>query len=121
MKLQPDSIQGPSITGYGPGWVAVNGEKFSSSIIVSAMGARLDWDCAHFDDLQASHFEALADMDAELILFGSGEGIRFPNPQWLESLYARRIGLETMDTQAACRTYNFLAGEGRRVVAALLL
>lgn len=121
MKLQPDAIQGPSITGYGSGWVAVNGEKFSSSIIVSSMGARLAWDCTQFDDLQARHFEALADMDAELILFGSGERIRFPNPQWLQALYARRIGLETMDTQAACRTYNFLAGEGRRVVAALLL
>jgi len=121
MKLQPDSIRGPSISGYGPGWVAVNGEKFTSSIIVSAMGERLDWSCAQFDDLQAAHFEQLAAMGPELVLFGSGERIRFPQPQWLQTLYARRIGVETMDTQAACRTYNFLAGEGRKVVAALLL
>jgi uncharacterized protein len=121
MKLQPDAIQGPSVTGYGPGWVEVNGEKFTSSIVISSMGARLAWDCANFDVLQASHFEQLADMGAELILFGSGERIRFPQPPWLQSLYTRRIGLETMDTQAACRTYNFLAGEGRKVVAALLL
>jgi hypothetical protein len=47
--------------------------------------------------------------------------LRFPKPQWLAALYARRVGVETMDTQAACRTYNFLAGEGRKVVAALLL
>ena len=55
------------------------------------------------------------------MLFGSGDRIQFPRPQWLAPLYSRRIGLETMDTQAACRTFNFLAGEGRKVVAALLL
>jgi len=60
-------------------------------------------------------------MQPELILFGSGERIRFPHPTCLQNLYARRIGVETMDTQAACRTFNFLAGEGRRVIAALLL
>lgn len=121
MKLQQDAINGPSISGYGPGWVAVNGEKISSSIVISAMGARFAWNCAQFEDLQASHFEQLAALDAELVLFGSGGRIRFPQAQMLQSLYARRIGIETMDTQAACRTYNFLAGEGRRVVAALLL
>jgi uncharacterized protein len=121
MKLQPDAIHGPSITGYGEGWVAVNGEKFTSSIIVSAMGTRIDWNCSRFEELQASHFEQLASLNPELVLFGSGARIQFPQPQWLQALYARRIGVETMDTQAACRTYNFLAGEGRKVVAALLL
>ena len=121
MKLQPDAVQGPSISGYGPGWVAVNGEKFTSSLIISSMGMRMDWNCSSFDALQASHFEQLAALNPELVLFGSGERIRFPQPQWLQALYAQRIGLETMDTQAACRTYNFLAGEGRKVLAALLL
>ena len=51
-------------------------------------------------------------MDVELVIFGSGERIRFVQPDLLQSLFARRIGVETMDTQAACRTYNFLAGEG---------
>jgi uncharacterized protein len=121
MKFQADAIQGPSITGYGPDWVAVNGEKFAASIIVSAMGTRTDWNCPQFEDLNAHHFDQLAALEPELILFGSGQRIRFPQPQWLVSLYARRIGVETMDTHAACRTYNFLAGEGRRVVAALLI
>jgi uncharacterized protein len=121
MKLQPDAINGPSITGYGAGWVAVNGEKFTSSLIISAMGARLDWNCSQFEDLQATHFDQLIELSPELVLFGSGQHLRFAKPQWLTALYARRIGVETMDTQAACRTYNFLAGEGRKVVAALLL
>jgi uncharacterized protein len=121
MKLQPDAVNGPSINGYGSGWVAVNGEKFTSSLIISAMGPRLDWSCSQFEDLQATHFDQLLELNPELVLFGSGQHLRFAKPQWLAALYARRIGVETMDTQAACRTYNFLAGEGRKVVAALLL
>lgn len=121
MKLQPDAIQGPSVTGYGPGWVSVNGERYNSSIVISAMGQCFAWDCPQFDDLLPVHFEQLGALNPELILFGSGDRTRFPKGQWLQPLYSRRIGVETMDTQAACRTYNFLAGEGRRVVAALLL
>ena len=121
MKSQPDAAAGTPITAYGAGWIATNGERFDPSIVVSSWGERFTWDCATFDTLQAPHFAQLATMDAELILFGSGERIRFPQPQWLQALYARRIGLETMDTQAACRTFNFLAGEGRKVVAALLI
>ena len=121
MKFLPDATQASSVTGYGPGWVAVNGEKISSSVVISAAGARFAWDCAQFADLQASHFERIADMDVELVIFGSGARIQFPDPALLQVLYAKRIGVETMDTQAACRTFNFLAGEGRRVVAALLL
>ena len=56
-----------------------------------------------------------------LVLFGSGRRLRFPRPEWLRPLIERRIGVETMDTAAACRTYNVLGGEGRLVVAALLL
>lgn len=121
MKFQPDAAAGTSISGYGAGWIAVNGERFESSIVISSSGQRFAWNCTSFDALQAQHFEQLATLNAELILFGSGERIRFPQPQWLQALYNRRIGLETMDTQAACRTFNFLAAEGRKVVAALLL
>ncbi|MBK6593182.1 MAG: Mth938-like domain-containing protein [Burkholderiales bacterium] len=121
MKFQPDATQASSVTAYGPGWVTVNGEKVTSSVVISANGPRFPWNCANFEDLKNSHFERLAEMDVELVIFGSGERIRFVQPDLLQSLFARRIGVETMDTQAACRTYNFLAGEGRKVAAALLL
>jgi uncharacterized protein len=121
MKLHPDASQGPTVTGYGPGWVAINGERFTSSLVFSAAGERFNWDCARFEDLQVSHFDRLAEMDADLVIFGSGERLRFPKPALLQALHTRRIGVETMDTHAACRTYNFLASEGRKVVAALLL
>lgn len=121
MKFLPDPTESSSVTGYGPGWVLVNREKYTASVVVSTLSTPFLWECAQFDDLQAHHFERLATLDAELVIFGSGERIRFPQPALLQALYAKRIGVETMDTQAACRTYNFLAGEGRKVVAALLL
>ena len=121
MKLQPDKFDVQSITGYGPGWVTVNGEKIAHAVLISSRGERIDWNCAGFDALGPQHFGQLAAMDAELVVFGSGLRLRFPQPAWLKPLYARRIGLETMDTRAACRTYNILAQEGRNVVAALLM
>jgi uncharacterized protein len=121
MKFQPDAISGNAISAYGPDWVAVNGEKFSHSLIVQVNDAPFNWQCPSFESLGPEHFEQLATLNAEVIIFGSGSRLRFPNPAWLEALYAKRVGVETMDTQAACRTYNFLAGEGRHVVAALLL
>ncbi len=121
MKLQPDKSDVQTITGYGPGWIGVNGEKLTQSTLIGSSGQRVPWPCERFEDLQASHFAPLADMGAELVIFGSGSRIRFPQPAWLSPLMERRIGLETMDTAAACRTYNILAGEGRNVVLAALL
>ncbi|MEO7548618.1 MAG: Mth938-like domain-containing protein [Ramlibacter sp.] len=121
MKLQPDQSDVQSITGYGPGWIGVNGEKIATSVIIGSKGERVDWPAGRFEDLGAHHFEQLAQLDCEIIIFGSGSRIRFPQAAWLRPLMARRVGIETMDTAAACRTYNILAQEGRSVAAALLL
>ena len=121
MKFQPDRFDSHSITGYGPGWISVGPEKIQSSILISSRGLRLPWPCARFEDLAAEHFAELALHDAEVLLLGSGSRLRFAPPAWLQPLMARRIGVETMDTAAACRTYNILAGEGRHVLAALIL
>ena len=121
MKLQPDQSDVQSISGYGPGWVGVNGEKITRSVIITSGGARLDWAVDRFEDLGADHFAQLALVEAEVVIFGSGARIRFPDAAWLRPLIARRIGVETMDTAAACRTYNILAQEGRSVAVALLL
>lgn len=121
MKLEPDNFDVQTIKGYGPGWVGVNGEKITHSVILGSKGQRVDWLCRTFEDLGAGHFAQLADLGAELVIFGSGKRIRFPQAAWLQPLMAQRVGLETMDTGAACRTYNILAGEGRNVVVALLL
>ncbi len=121
MKLQPDQFDVQAITGHGPGWIAVNGEKVTHSVIVGSRGERIEWPVTAFEGLDASHFAQLAQLDAEVVIFGSGGRIRFPQGAWLKPLIERRIGVETMDTAAACRTYNILAQEGRHVAAALLL
>ena len=110
-----------SISAYGPGWIGVGGEKLTSSVVIGSNGERLQWNCSRFADLGAAHFAQLAALGAELIIFGSGEVIRFPPADWIRPLIEKQIGVETMDTQAACRTYNILAGEGRSVIAALLI
>jgi uncharacterized protein len=121
MKLQPDKSDVQAISGYGPGWVGVNGEKITSSVIISSGGKRIAWPAARFEELDAAHFATLADVEAEVVIFGSGSRIRFPQASWLRPLLARRVGVETMDTAAACRTYNILAHEGRSVAVALLI
>ena len=120
MKFQPDQF-GTAITAHGPGWIAVAGERFTHSLVLHSHGEISRWPCDGFDALEPAHFEALAQLRPELVVFGSGERLRFPRPALLRSLIEARIGVETMDTAAACRTYNILAGEGRRVVAALLI
>ncbi len=129
MKLQPDKSDTTIINGYGAGWVSIGSivsgqpqlEKVSTSVVIGSRGERLDWAGIGFDGLAAAHFEALAAFKPELVIFGSGSKLRFPHPSLQRALMAQRIGLETMDTLAACRTYNILAGEGRHVLAALLL
>jgi uncharacterized protein len=121
MKLQPDTFDVPAITGYGPGWVGVNGERITHSVIISSGGERINWPVQRFDELGPQHFAQIADVAAEVAIFGSGARIRFPKPAWTAPLIEKNVGLETMDTAAACRTYNILAQEGRRVVVALLL
>lgn len=125
MKLQPDRLDVQSILAYGAGWVGLgsNGvaEKIDYSIVIGSRGEKFAWNCTSFDQLTAEHFALLASLKPELVIFGSGTRLQFPPPLFLQGLMAQRIGLETMDTLAACRTYNILAGEGRHVIAALLI
>ena len=121
MKLQADRIEGQNaIARHGPDGVIVNGAEHRSSVLVPAAGDVVAWPVDQFASLTEAHFEAIAALKPELVIFGSGARIRFPHPSLLKPLIARRIGVETMDTAAACRTYNVLLAEGRAVVAALL-
>ena len=125
MKLQPDKFDVQAIKGVGPGWVslatATQVERLEHSVIVGSRGERVDWACSRFEDLSAEHFALLTTLPAEVLIFGSGARNRFPPAAWLRPLILQGRGLETMDTAAACRTYNVLASEGRHVVVALLL
>lgn len=121
MKIHPDIISVPFISSYGKGWVQVADQQLTRSVVLTSDGRRFEWSCARFEDLTAAHFEQVAQLKTELVIFGSGERLRFPSAALTRALIECQIGIETMDTQAACRTYNILAGEGRHVAVALLI
>lgn len=108
-----------TVTAYGEGYVAVNGQRHESSLIVLPERV-LPWQARKFDSLTAEDFALLASLDAEILLLGTGPRQRFPHPRLTGALAKARIGLEAMDLQAACRTYNILVAEERKVAAALL-
>jgi uncharacterized protein len=110
-----------TITSYGDGYVAINLERHEGSIIVMPEGAVIEWPVSSFEALAPEHFEALVAAAPEVVIFGSGSRLRFPHPRLTAQLAKHRIGVETMDFGAACRTYNILMSEGRRVAAALLI
>jgi len=121
VKLQADRIEGTNaIARHGPDGVIVHGREHLQTAVIPSQGEVIDWPVASFDDLTEAHFKTLAEMKPELVIFGSGSRIRFAKPALLRPLIDARIGVETMDTPAACRTYNVLLAEGRTVVAALL-
>ena len=98
----------------------INGVRHTRSLVLTTDSAAQDWD-TDFASLSPQTFADLLDWAPELVVFGSGSVFRFPHPRLTQALAERRIGLEVMDTRAACRTFNVLAAEGRRVLAALLI
>jgi uncharacterized protein len=122
VKFQPDHLAGTNaITRHEPGALWVGNQRFDRSLLVPWIGEVKPWAPAAADELTPEHFDELLAMKPELVIFGSGPRLRFVSPALLRSLIDRRIGVETMDTAAACRTYNVLVAEGRSAVAALLL
>jgi uncharacterized protein len=121
MKLHQARAPGLNLfTAYGPGYVSVNGVRREASVVVLPDRV-LDWGVGSFESLTAEEFLGLARLPVEILLLGTGHSLRFPHPRDSAALREARIGLEVMDTQAACRTYNILLAEGRRVGAALLI
>ena len=126
MKLHLDPITGANaINGHGPGFVAVNGSNIDHPLIVLPDKIIDPWLIASMPAMPKSlcvaDFAALLALKPELVVFGSGAKFQFPLPTILAVFSTARIGFEVMDTPAACRTYNVLMSEGRRVAAALLI
>ncbi|VVE57133.1 hypothetical protein PIN31115_05146 [Pandoraea iniqua] len=122
VKLHQDPSQAlNTVTGYGPGYIEINKTRHNHSVIVAPEGEIQAWPVSAFDALEPAHFEALRALDPEVVIFGSGERLRFAHPRLTASLTSTRIGVDSMDTQAACRTYNILMSEGRRVVLVVLV
>lgn len=122
MKFQPDTLEGVNaISRHEPGRLWLAGTVHDSSVLVPWRGAVQAWPVAQFSELRAEHFEALLPLKPEVVILGTGARLRFPHPSLLRALYERRIGVESMDTAAAVRTYNVLVNEGRTVLGAFIL
>lgn len=122
MKLQLSQIGTEAhFTGYGAGYVSVSGQRYEHHLVMVPGHAPGRWEVGGFDTLAAADFEALLAYSPELVVFGSGARLRFPRPELTRPLMQASVGVEVMDTGAACRTYNILLSEGRKVVAVILL
>ena len=108
-------------TGHGAGYVAINGKNFHQPVVVMPGEVRTDWTATDFANLAATHFDYFLELKPEVLLFGTGARQQFARPELYRELIRARIGIEFMDTPAACRTYNILVAEDRKVVAAVLL
>jgi uncharacterized protein len=109
-----------TVTAYGQGWLEINARRYAHALLVQPDAPVEAWAPARFEDLAPEHFEPLAARAPEVVLLGTGAVQRFAHPRLIAALAARRIGVESMDTGAACRTYNILMSEGRKVLAALI-
>ena len=121
MKLHADTpTTQNTVTAYGPGFVEINRVRHTTHVLVTPDRVE-PWLVTSFEALETSHFEHLRDLRSEVVLLGTGVRQRFPHPGLTRLLTDARIGLEVMDTQAACRTYNILMSESRKVAAALFV
>ena len=122
MKFQLADHAGLNLfTAYDHDYVAVNHRRYHSSLIVLPDQVVEAWPPPDFEGLLDVHFTAILALAPEIVLLGTGSSLRFPHPRLTQMLTLAQIGVEVMDTPAACRTYNILAGEGRKVAAALIL
>ena len=122
MKFHLEQTAGKNaFTGYGEGFVDVNGQRHEASLVVGADRLVTDWPARSVATLGADHLAAIVELAPDIVLLGTGARFEFPEPSRLAPLYKAGIGVEVMDTPAACRTYNILMSEGRNVVAALIV
>ena len=122
MKLHSDDNQQyQTVTGYDASGVEINAERFNYSLLVMPEVPPRPWNVTRFEDLSAEHFQQIAADEPDVVILGTGERQRFVHPRLVASLLEKRTGVESMDSQAACRTYNVLMGEGRKVTLALII
>jgi len=122
VKLHSDPQPGlNTITGYGLDYIMVNSQTYRHPILVSPEGPIENWFNLDFAALSSADFAPIANKKPEVVILGTGPQQHFPKPELMKLLIEAKIGFEVMDSQAACRTYNILMGEGRQVLAAILL
>ena len=120
MRFAQDSFASNSIRAYSDGEISVNEKIINHSVIISPDLIQL-WEPAHIDELTAEHCRIIGDLNPEVVIIGTGKVLKFPSPPITAGLQTQGIGVEVMAHDAACRTFNILLAEDRRVVVALLM
>ena len=122
MKLHNTPTQHyQTVTAYDNEGVEINAVRFTHSLVVMPEKAPVEWPPRSFDELAVEHFARIEEAAPDVVILGTGSRQRFIHPRLIAPLTARHVGVECMDSQAACRTYNILMTEGRRVALALIL
>jgi uncharacterized protein len=121
LKLHIAQTAANLVTSYGEGYVTVLQHRYGKSLIVLPDEVIADWPPENFDALKPEHLAVLVARNPEIVLLGTGNKLRFPRPEVMRPLIETGRGYEVMDLPAACRTYNILVAEGRRVAAALIM
>ena len=109
------------VTGTGPGWVRIGATEYRNNLVLLPDAVVEGWAPNGFAALTEEDFAGLLAHKPEMVLLGTGERQQFPHPRLLRALSDARVGVEVMDTRAACRTFNILVAEDRRVAAALVI
>jgi uncharacterized protein len=122
MKLhQSDTQKYQTVTGYDETGVEINAERYNYSLVVLPESPPRAWNAPSFESLTVEHFDLIGADNPDVVILGTGARQRFIHPKLTAALTMRRIGVECMDSQAACRTYNILMGEGRKAALALVI
>ena len=122
MKLHATNTkQYQTITAYDDDGVELNAQRFEKSLIVLPELEPMPWPVDQFDQLKVEHFEQIASTLPDVVILGTGRKQRFVHPKLIGALTSQHKGVECMDNQAACRTYNILMAEGRKVALALIM
>ena len=122
MKFHLSTAEGNVFTGHGVDYVRLGAVEYRENILVTSDRIITGWAAAGgFEALTEADFDAMVALGPEVALLGTGATLRFPHPRLTRALTDAGIGLEVMDTPAACRTFNILTAEGRRVAAAVLV
>lgn len=122
MKIHLETGAGANIIrAYGAGQITVHEQIYTNSLVLMPDHLIEPWGADRLELLEPRHFMQIAALQPEVVLLGTGARLRFPDPAITRPLVQAQIGMEVMGTAAACRTYNILMGEGRRVAAALIM
>jgi len=121
MKFHLQAPAANVIRAFGPDWIRIGEREYRQNLIVTPDAVVSGWAPAGFAALTAEDFASLLEYTPEIVLLGTGAVQRFPHPRLIAALTQARVGVDAMDTRAACRTFNILIAEDRRVVAALVI